>query len=199
MASPQRSFGKLRLLAYLLRLVFAFCLLEIGLRKLPVFALARAGNLNFRPEVLAGFIFVILKLMWLKFLVIWRLFRLWALCDGVEPPENMQRCMSNNYSVANFWKGWHCSFNRWLVRYIYVPLGGARPGRQWNVFVVFIFVALWHDVETKLFLWGMLNGVFFVVEAGVRNIYNKTGAFERCRANSLTNRMIQGLGATSSI
>lgn len=80
------------------------------------------------------------------------------------------------------------SFNRWLVRYIYVPLGGARPGRQWNVFVVFIFVALWHDVETKLFLWGMLNGVFFVVEAGVRNIYNKTGAFERCRANSLTNR-----------
>lgn len=80
------------------------------------------------------------------------------------------------------------SFNRWLVRYIYVPLGGARPGREWNVFVVFIFVALWHDVETKLFLWGMLNGVFFVLEAGARKIYNKAGVFENCRANSLTNR-----------
>lgn len=45
---------------------------------------------SFRPEVLALFVYTILNIMWLKFLVIWRLFRFWALCDGVEPPENMQ-------------------------------------------------------------------------------------------------------------
>lgn len=45
---------------------------------------------SFKPEVLALFAYTILLIMWLKFLVIWRLFRLWALCDGVEPPENMQ-------------------------------------------------------------------------------------------------------------
>jgi len=32
------------------------------------------------------FCFVLLKLMWLKFLIIWRFFRLWALMDGVETP-----------------------------------------------------------------------------------------------------------------
>lgn len=99
-----------------------------------------------------------------------------------------QKCMSNNYSVANFWKGWHCSFNRWLVRYIYVPLGGSKPGRWWNVFVVFLFVALWHDVEAKLLMWGLLNGVFFVLEALIKGFYRRSGVFERCRANPLANR-----------
>ena len=31
--------------------------------------------------------------MWLKFLIIWRFARLWALCDGIEVVENMQRCV----------------------------------------------------------------------------------------------------------
>lgn len=36
----------------------------------------------------------------LQFLVIWRLMRAAALCDGVDPPENMGRCVCNNYDVA---------------------------------------------------------------------------------------------------
>jgi hypothetical protein len=35
----------------------------------------------------------------MQFTVIWRFFRLAALADGVEVPENMTRCMSNNYDV----------------------------------------------------------------------------------------------------
>lgn len=90
--------------------------------------------------------------LWMKFLVLWRFFRLWALLDGVEAVENMNRCVFNNYTLsgkgwlcvsaafgfvcadltvlvlvwcgAGFWQAWHRSFNRWLVRYIYVPLGG---------------------------------------------------------------------------
>lgn len=45
---------------------------------------------SFKPDILGLFVYTILLIMWLKFLVIWRLFRFWALCDGVEPPENMQ-------------------------------------------------------------------------------------------------------------
>ena len=79
---------------------------------------------------------------------------------GASPPENMTTCVSNNYSVQGFWRGWHRSFNRWLVRYVYIPLGGgvatysstASPtltrrlfavSRQvLNVFLTFTFVAL---------------------------------------------------------
>lgn len=96
--------------------------------------------------------------------------------------------MSNNYSVVGFWKGWHCSFNRWLVRYIFIPLGGSNPGRRWNVFVVFVFVAFWHDVEPKLFMWGMLNGVFLVLEVFVKELYRRSSVLESCRLNPLANR-----------
>lgn len=61
--------------------------------------------------------------MWLKFLLLWRFFRLWALADGVLPPENQVRCMSNNQSIGQFWRGWHASFNLWLVRYARLLVG----------------------------------------------------------------------------
>ncbi|CAM9342054.1 unnamed protein product [Ascophyllum nodosum] len=204
LACPQKSYGRVRMLAYLGRFVLALLLLEWGTHRLPVFALARSNLLmseraSFRPDVLALYVYTMLLIMWLKFLVIWRMFRFWALCDGVEPPENMRRCMSNNYSVIGFWKGWHSSFNRWLVRYIYVPLGGSRPGRRWNVFVVFLFVAFWHDVEPKLFAWGLLNGVFLALETLVKETYRRSAAFESCRANPLAKRMVQAVGATSNV
>ena len=109
-----------------------------------------------------------LNFLWLKFLVIWRFFRFWSLCDGVDCPENMHRCMSNNYSLGGFWRSWHRSFNRWLVRYIYIPLGGSRglslPRRIFNILIVFTFVALWHDQSFQLLSWGWLLALFFIPE-----------------------------------
>lgn len=80
------------------------------------------------------------------------------------------------------------SFNRWLVRYIYVPLGGTGARMRWNVFVVFLFVAFWHDVEPKLFVWGLLNGTFILLEVLVAWAYKGSGAFESCRAHPFANR-----------
>lgn len=37
--------------------------------------------------------------------------------DGVDTVENMVRCMSNNYSALEFWRDWHRSYNRWLIRF----------------------------------------------------------------------------------
>lgn len=51
-----------------------------------------------------------------QLLLPWRLFRLWALMDGISPPENMVRCMANNYSTLGFWRSWHRSYNMWVVR-----------------------------------------------------------------------------------
>ncbi|GBG30487.1 Glycerol uptake protein 1 [Hondaea fermentalgiana] len=108
-----------------------------------------------------------LMYLWFKFLLIWRFFRLWAVCDDVEPVENMERCMNNNFTVGGFWRAWHRSFNRWLVRYIYVPLGGNSIGplrKAFNILVVFTFVGFWHDLKPELFAWGWLLSLFFMPE-----------------------------------
>ena len=45
----------------------------------------------FRAFAMASVAFYKLVFIWLKFLVIWRVARLFALVDGVDPPENMLR------------------------------------------------------------------------------------------------------------
>ncbi|KAJ8517069.1 hypothetical protein ONZ45_g5691 [Pleurotus djamor] len=96
-------------------------------------------------------------------LIPWRFFRLWALLDNIDPPENMVRCMANNYSVSGFWRSWHRSYNLWIIRYIYVPLGGAKNVVV-NTLLVFTFVALWHDLTFRLLAWGWLVSLFVIPE-----------------------------------
>ncbi|GAA6023522.1 hypothetical protein JCM10207_005703 [Rhodosporidiobolus poonsookiae] len=104
-----------------------------------------------------------LIVVWLKLLLPWRLFRLWSLLDGIAAPENMVRCMANNYSVSGFWRSWHRSYNLWVIRYLYVPLGGSsRP--LLATLGVFTFVALWHDLRLRLLVWGWGVTLFVVPE-----------------------------------
>jgi D-alanyl-lipoteichoic acid acyltransferase DltB (MBOAT superfamily) len=51
-------------------------------------------------------------------------------------------------AVQGFWRGWHSSFNQWLVRYLYIPLGGSRR-RAAIIWPIFFFVAVWHDLEVR--------------------------------------------------
>lgn len=111
-----------------------------------------------------------LKVIWLKLLIIWRFFRLWAMNDGIETTENMGRCMSNHYSGIDFWREWHASFNRWLIRYLYIPLGGAKY-KALNSFPIFSFVAIWHDIEGRLLAWGWLIALFILPELIANRIF----------------------------
>ncbi|KAJ3550711.1 hypothetical protein NM688_g5016 [Phlebia brevispora] len=108
-----------------------------------------------------------LIIVWLKLLIPWRFFRLWALLDGIDPPENMVRCMANNYSTMGFWRSWHRSYNLWIVRYIYIPLGGTRNVIPTTI-LVFSFVALWHDLSFRLLAWGWLVSLFILPELCAR-------------------------------
>jgi D-alanyl-lipoteichoic acid acyltransferase DltB (MBOAT superfamily) len=148
--------------------------MEVVLHFFYVVAISKTFSLgswaNDTPAQLAAIGYFNLHIIWLKLLIIWRFFRLWAMVDGVDPPENMLRCMSNNYSTFAFWRAWHRSFNRWIVRYIYVPIGGSvRP--IINMAAVFTFVALWHDISLKLLAWGWLIVVFVIPEYVARKVF----------------------------
>ena len=47
---------------------------------------------------------------------------------------------------------------------------GGRDSRFISVWFIFIFFAIWHDIEWKLLLWGLLNSVFYVIEAFSKRI-----------------------------
>ncbi|KAJ7087379.1 MBOAT, membrane-bound O-acyltransferase family-domain-containing protein [Mycena crocata] len=110
-----------------------------------------------------------LIVVWLKLMILWRFFRLWALMGGIEAPENMVRCMANNYSTFGFWRSWHRSYNLWIIRYIYIPVGGTNNVIV-NTLLVFTFVALWHDLTFRLLAWGWLVSLFVVPELAARYV-----------------------------
>ncbi|CAG9313295.1 unnamed protein product [Blepharisma stoltei] len=175
--SPQRSYDTKKLLIYGARLVFVFLVLQWFIHNL--FFPAIANNVrnrwiweSFNTYELIIASYFILKWIWLKFTVIWRFFRLWALCDGIESPENMGRCMSNNYCFESFWRMWHRAFNQWLIRYVFIPLGGSKY-KIYNIWVVFGFVALWHDLNLNLLAWGWGMCLFIMPEVIVKSYFQK--------------------------
>jgi len=112
-----------------------------------------------------------LNFMFTKFLVIWRFFRLWALGDGIDTIENMNRCVNNNYTFQGFWRQWHASLNGWIVRYLYVPLGGSKS-QVWSIWIIFTFIGIWHDLWWRWIAWAWLNCIFFSGERAVQALFH---------------------------
>ncbi|ODV98372.1 hypothetical protein PACTADRAFT_852 [Pachysolen tannophilus NRRL Y-2460] len=158
------TINKKKIFLYALRLGFCILVMEFLLHYIYVVAVSKAkawhDDTPFQISMIGLFN---LNIIWLKLLIPWRLFRLWALIDGIDTPENMIRCMDNNYSAMAFWRAWHRSFNRWVIKYIYVPLGGYKY-RILSSLCVFSFVAIWHDIELKLLIWGWMIVIFLLPE-----------------------------------
>lgn len=192
--TPRRTF--------LYGLRFLVCLLTMELMQHYLYAVAISHSSpdwsQYSPMQLSMLGYFSLHHIWLKLLIPWRLFRLWSLVDGIDPPENMIRCMSDNYSALAFWRSWHRSFNRWSIRYVYVPLGGNAQSRArviGNTLVVFTFVALWHDISGQLLIWSWLIVLFVLPEIMA------TLAFpvRKWASRPQTYRALCGVGAVGNI
>lgn len=158
------SINRGQIISYAVRFVICILTMEFVLHYAYVVAISKrkawTGDTPFQISMIGLFN---LNIIWLKLLIPWRLFRLWALLDEIDTPENMIRCVDNNYSALAFWRAWHRSYNKWVVRYIYIPLGGSN-NRILTSLAVFSFVAIWHDIQLKLLLWGWLVVIFLLPE-----------------------------------
>jgi D-alanyl-lipoteichoic acid acyltransferase DltB (MBOAT superfamily) len=74
--------------------------------------------------------------------------------------------MTNNYSPW-VWRSWQRSYNLWIVRYLYVPLGGMHQLVATSV-LIFTFVAIWHDLRPRILRWGWLAALFILPEVMAR-------------------------------
>ncbi|EJS41472.1 gup2p [Saccharomyces arboricola H-6] len=158
------SLTKKNISLYALKVFSSLFFMEIILHFIYVGAIARTRAWrNDTPLQLAMVALFNLNIIYLKLLIPWRLFRLWAMVDGIDAPENMLRCVDNNYSTLGFWRAWHTSFNKWVIRYIYVPFGGSN-NKILTSFAVFSFVAIWHNIELRLLFWGWLTVLLLLGE-----------------------------------
>jgi len=70
-------------------------------------------------------------------------------------------------SIADFWHRWHISLSTWFRDYLYIPLGGNRTrSNRWyiNILSVFTVSGLWHGANWTFVVWGMLHGVYYILE-----------------------------------
>jgi alginate O-acetyltransferase complex protein AlgI len=79
-------------------------------------------------------------------------------------------------SVTEFWRRWHISLTSWLRDYIFTPLNFAMRRKHSRIFqyliiiVVFLVSGLWHGANYTFIIWGLLHGLYQVIEAATANL-----------------------------
>ena len=99
-------------------------------------------------------------------------------------------------SVKDFWRRWHIALSSWLKDYVYIPLGGNRHGafrKYLNVLIVFGVSGVWHGVGINFFIWGLLHGIYQVLDALTEGIRKRIIAFCRLDETAFSFRFGQRL------
>ena len=173
---------KMNKILYLLKIIFLFIFLEVYNHFLYPLLFFKNKEFIFEPNddiSLFYYCFIclnVLTFLWLKYSVIWKFFRFCAWCDGIYTEENMNRFIYNIYSLELLFRGTNRSLNRWLVRYIYIPLGGKNK-KYVNIWVIFGFCYLYFDYKNIDYaIFSICCCVLLDVEMFVKNSFiNKFG------------------------
>ena len=85
---------------------------------------------------------------------------------GINLMDNFKEPLLSK-SITEFWRRWHISLSTWFKDYLYIPLGGNRKGKPrkyFNLILVFLVSGLWHGADLSFVLWGLIHGIFNVLE-----------------------------------
>ncbi len=99
-------------------------------------------------------------------------------------------------SVKDFWSRWHKSLTTWFTDYLYIPLGGNRKGKirkYINTFIVFFVSGMWHGAAWSYVLWGVLNGVYMIIEDATKSLRKKIKAVCKVDESRFSYRLGCGL------
>lgn len=79
-------------------------------------------------------------------------------------------------SIKEFWRRWHISLSSWFRDYVYIPLGGSRCSRikkYRNLVITFMISGLWHGANLTFVAWGLLHGIYQVLEDVLKPFVDK--------------------------
>ncbi len=84
---------------------------------------------------------------------------------GIRIPENFDWPYART-NIGEFWRHWHISLYRWLVDYVFIPLGGSRGGTAFvcrNIMIVMLVSGVWHGAGLNFVVWGAWHGLLLVI------------------------------------
>jgi len=98
---------------------------------------------------------------------------------GINLIENFNRPYFAK-SIIDFWRRWHISLNNWLRDYIFIRLNykhrRKKPRKLWisiDVMTTFFISGLWHGASWTFVIWGMLHGLYQIIEIFTQKIRDK--------------------------
>lgn len=97
---------------------------------------------------------------------------------GIKVPENFDWPYLRT-NIAEFWRHWHISLYRWLVDYVFIPLGGsrARPTRVYvNLLITMFLSGLWHGAGLNFLVWGLWHGMLLAIHRVWRKLRGEEAA-----------------------
>ncbi|MEZ5345353.1 MAG: MBOAT family O-acyltransferase [Pyrinomonadaceae bacterium] len=86
---------------------------------------------------------------------------------GINVVKNFDDRVYAATSRQKFWQGWHMSLTSWIRDYVFLPLSKKVKTRgflYFNLIFVFLLIGLWHGATWGFLIWGLLNGVWLVIE-----------------------------------
>ena len=97
---------------------------------------------------------------------------------GIRLPYNFDSPYKAT-SIIDFWRRWHITLSNWLRDYLYIPLGGSRHGparRYVNLLVTMLLGGLWHGAAWTFVIWGLLHGLYLMINHGWRALPGRTAS-----------------------
>ncbi|WP_434036732.1 MBOAT family O-acyltransferase [Formosa sp. 4Alg 33] len=68
-------------------------------------------------------------------------------------------------NIGEFWRRWHISLTTWFRDYFYIPIGGSRGSKLFqirNTILIFLVIGLWHGAAWKFIVYGLINAMHFL-------------------------------------
>jgi len=88
-----------------------------------------------------------------------------ALMFGIRLPMNFNSPYKST-SIIEFWRRWHITLGRFLLDYLYIPLGGSRKGyirTKVNMMITMVLCGFWHGAGWTYVIFGVVQGFYMLI------------------------------------
>ncbi|XP_069506011.1 protein-cysteine N-palmitoyltransferase HHAT [Ambystoma mexicanum] len=129
--------------------------------------LSKASNWTLGGLALAQVLF-----FYVKYLVLYGIPAFVVRFDGLHSLP-LPRCVSTMYSFTGMWRSFDVGLYQFLMRYIYIPMGGSKSGpgeKLLSTGITFAFVAYWHGAHQHLLYWAALNWMGINFEYNIKRL-----------------------------